>query len=367
MTRVLIAPFLFALTWSCVVALNGAALKSETAADSAVMSVMKLTKIQAIEGVHKGSFSRDGTRLALMDQNYVDVIEVAGGRKLSRIDVPEAILLAARFSPDGQSLATAYRLRMNGEQSLIKATVWDAASGREKITLAGVDRDWRRNVNDLAFSADGRLIASNLGGIARLWEVSTGKEVRRFVPETGPPDQEAERALLSPDGKWLAVYFISPNDRAYKVVRVWNVENGQQQQFESEIYLDWQFSADSRLLAMTAMVDRGKSSQRSVGEIWDVATAKRLNLIEPPRDWGSANTVAFSPDAKLLAIGGYKKFGVFSIESGELVASETHHRAGFFQDSELPSEVSDIEFSPDGTLLLTGGNDRTVKLWRITR
>ena len=29
---------------------------------------MKLTKIQAIEGVHKGSFSRDGTRLALMDQ-----------------------------------------------------------------------------------------------------------------------------------------------------------------------------------------------------------------------------------------------------------------------------------------------------------
>ena len=64
-------------------------------------------------------------------RNYVDVIEVARGRKLSRIDVPNAILLAARFSPDGQSLATAYRIRMNGGQSMIKATVWDAASGRE--------------------------------------------------------------------------------------------------------------------------------------------------------------------------------------------------------------------------------------------
>jgi WD40 repeat protein len=367
MTRVVVAPFLFALTWSCVVALNGAALKSETAAGNSGVSVMKLTKIQAIEGVHKGSFSRDGNRLALLGQNYVEVIEVAGGRKLSRIDVPDAILLAARFSPDGQSLATAYRLRMNGGQSLIKATVWDAASGREKITLAGVDRDWRRIVDDLAFSPDGRLLASNLGGIARFWEVATGKEARRFVPETGPQDQEAERTLLSPDGKWLAVYFISPNDREYKVVRLWNVENGQQQQFECEIYLDWQFSADSRLLAMTAMVDKGKSTQRSVGEIWDVVTAKRLKIIEPAREWRGVNTVAISPDAKLLAIGAYKKFGVFSIESGELLASETHHRAGFFQDSELPSEVSDIEFSPDGTLLLTGGNDRIVKLWRFTQ
>ena len=103
------------------------------------------------------------------------------------------------------------------------------------------------------------------------------------------------------------------HNRAYKVVRVWNVENGQQQQFESEIDLDWRFSADSRLLALTAMVDRGKSGQRSVGEIWDVTTAKRLKGIEPPREWRGVNTVAFSPDAKMLAIGGYKKFGVFSI------------------------------------------------------
>jgi len=38
-----------------------------------------------------------------------------------------------------------------------------------------------------------------------------------------------------------------------------------------------------------------------------------------------------------------------------------------FKDSDFPSQVNDIEFSPDGNLLLTGGNDHTVKLWRITR
>lgn len=363
MTRVFIAAFLLAFIGSGGIALNGERLMNETS----VKSAMRLKKIQAFEGVHKGSFSRDGTRLALMDQTYTDVVEVAGGRKLSRIVVPDGIFLAARLSPDMQSLATAYRIKTNTTQSLIKVTLWDAKSAREQITLAVVDNDWRRIVDDLSFSSDGRLFASNVGGIARLWEAATGKEVRRFVPETGSQDQQAERALLSPDGKWLAGYFISPKDRAYKVIHVWNLENGQHQQFESEIYLDWQFSADSRLLALTAITDKGKTTERSVGEIWDVVTGKRTKVIEVGREWRGAFTVAFSPDATLLAIGGYKKFGVFSIESGELLVSETHPRARFFQDSELPSEVNDIEFSPDGNLLLTGGNDHTIKLWRITK
>lgn len=366
MTKVVIVAFLFAFTGSCVTALNGERLPNRTSAESTITSNMRLKKIQTIEGVHKGSFSRDGTRLALMDQNHTDVIDVTSGRKLSSIVVPDGIFLAAKFSPDAQSLATAYRLGKNTGQSSIKATLWDATSGREKITLSVVDNDWRRIVDDLSFSPDGRLLASNLGGVARLWEVATGKEARRFVPDSGPQDQQAERALLSPDGKWFAAYYISPNERAYKVVHLWNLENGQHQQFESEIYLDWKFSADSRLLALTAIVDKGKRTERSLGEIWDVANARRVKAIELPREWRGAYTVAFSPDAKLLAIGGYKKFGIFSVETGELLVSETHHGGRFLQDSELPSEVNDIEFSPDGKLLLTGGNDITVKLWRIT-
>jgi WD40 repeat protein len=344
--------------------LNGEGVTHHTSAESTGMSARRLSKIQALDGVHQGSFSRDGTRLVIMDQNYVEVIEVAGGRPLSRIAVADAIFLTAKFSPDAQSVAAAYRTRERSGRTSIKATLWDAASGREKITMPAVDEDWRRSV-DLSFSPDGRLLASNLDGIARLWETATGKEVRRFVPESGPQDQQAERALLSPDGKWLAAYFISLNERAYHVVHVWNLQSGQQQQFESQIYLDWQFSADSRRLALTATVDKGKTTERSVAAVWDVATGTQVKVIEPPREWRAVYTVALSPDAKLLAIGGYKKFGIFSIESGELLLSETHHRAGLFQDSELPSQLSDIEFSPDGKLLLTGGNDTTVKLWRI--
>ena len=325
-----------------------------------------LKRVQTFSGFHRGSFSPDGRLLALVDGAHTDVVEAGSGRTLARLKKPNSSFLRARFLPDARSLATVYRVEDGAGRATVRVTFWDALSGREKLSLPAEDQDWRRVV-DLSFSSDGRLLGSNVGGIARLWEVSTGREVRRFVPEGGPPDQQAERALLSPDGKWLAAYFISPNERAYKMVRVWDLQTGRPQEFEADLYEDWEFSADSKLLALTAITDKGRPDERSVAEIWDASAGRRLQAIEVPREWRGAYTVAFAPDSGLLAVGGYKKFGVFSTDTGRLLASETHHGGGFWQDSEMPNQIERVEFSPDGKLLLTGGNDNTVKLWRVER
>ena len=178
---------------------------------------------------------------------------------------------------------------------------------------------------------------------------------------------EAERALLSPDGNLVVGYFRSQNEGGYKAVRIWNLTTAQTTQFQTEIYQEWKFSSDSRLLALTAITDGGKVNERSVAEIWDVQNGMRLMTIDVPSEWRGAYAVAVSPDSKLVAVGGYEKFGLFSIETGKLLVSETHHSTGFFQDSEMPNHLSHVEFSPDGKLLLTSGNDSTVKLWRMTR
>jgi WD40 repeat protein len=176
-----------------------------------------------------------------------------------------------------------------------------------------------------------------------------------------------EQALaLAPDGKLMAVYFSSPQG-ANNLVQINELASGNQRVFATEIYSEWSFSADSRFLALTAIADKGKSGEHSVAEIWEAGSARRVKVIEVPPEWRGAYALAFSPDSKLLAMGGYKKFGIFEIDTGKLLVSETHHRASLFQDSEMPNQVKHVEFSTDGNLLLSAGSDAVVKLWGVTR
>ena len=322
---------------------------------------MKLSRLQTFKDVHRGIFSPDGKRVALMGRMFVDIIETATARKLSRLEPGDATLLGIGFSPDERSFAIAYRID-GSAYTPIKVSIWDVASKQEKLILPVNDDDWRRTVDDLSFSPDGRLLASNVGGIARLWNVATGKEEQRFPPPKDFEGAEAERVLLSPNGETLAVYFNTP---AADAVVIWNLNTGQTKVLRTELYRDWRFSSDAKLLVLTALVHKGQPTEHSATEIWNVATGQREKVIEVPREWRGAYTVSFSPDSNLLAIGGYQKFGVFSVERGEVLVTQTHHRSGFFKDSELPSQLNRVEFSSDGKMLLSSGDDKTVQLWRL--
>jgi hypothetical protein len=69
------------------------------------------------------------------------------------------------------------------------------------------------------------------------------------------------------------------------------------------------------------------------------------------------NSVAFSPNGTLLATGSDgTTIKLWRVSDGAFVRTLAGHT----------SSVNSIAFSPDGTLLVSGSSDRTVRLWRVS-
>ncbi len=205
-------------------------------------------------------------------------------------------------------------------------------------------------------SYDGRLIwrDSESGAVVREGEAHA-KWIRKVV--------------ASHDGKWVA----SIADDM--VCRVWNAADGKlvhelrgheaktPQHFPSMLYA-CAFSADGTRLATA---DR-------VGHIvvWDVAEGKQLAAVETPvmYTWdpkqrihaiGGPRSVAFSPDGKLLAIGGMGQVGNIDHLEGkarvEIFDWQKGERTHEFPGDQFKGLVERLIFAPSGEWLLGLGGD----------
>ena len=93
------------------------------------------------------------------------------------------------WSPDSKRLATA------GVGGNVK--VWDAAGGRELLTMRGHSS----SVGSVVWNPDGtRLATASWDGTTKVWDVASGKELLTLRGHTG----KAKSVAWSPDGKRLA-------------------------------------------------------------------------------------------------------------------------------------------------------------------
>lgn len=166
--------------------------------------------IQAGSLVHSGSFSPDGSMLAVgcRGGGVVQVWSVADGQPMSPVLPHPREINHVEFSPRGDLLLTASR---DGS-----ARVWAVANWRQAYAPLRHDKE----VTVARFSPDGERIATaSIDGTARIWRTQTGE------PETEPmrhPGTATDLALTA-DGRLLT----GSQDRSGKgTARVWNFAAG---------------------------------------------------------------------------------------------------------------------------------------------
>jgi RNA polymerase sigma factor (sigma-70 family) len=218
-------------------------------------------------------------------------------------------------------------------------------------------------IEAISLAPDGRsLAASSQDGTVRLWDVATGRELRRFPwrDRSSVSVAELRSVALSPDGKVLATG-ISPEG----VVRLWNPATGKQlRQLESPY--PWlgrvAFSPDGKTVAAV--------SNRHRIALWDTATGRLLHELDGGEEKLTfAAPIAFAPDGRTLASGGLGE----SLRLWDLKTGKEKRR--FLVQPPLPKEKTEspfysglmraVAFSPDGRYLASAAQDSPVRLWDV--
>jgi RNA polymerase sigma factor (sigma-70 family) len=144
------------------------------------------------------TFTPDGKQVAVTLMGHaIQLIDVETG-KVVRTFAPGAAASACVFSADGKLMATG---GYEQEKGVYFARLWEVATGKELRRFA-IGYELNRPVGALAFSHDGTKLAgaSWRDGRLRLFEVATGKELHVF-PKIG---EDIRGIAFAPDGKTVA-------------------------------------------------------------------------------------------------------------------------------------------------------------------
>jgi WD40 repeat protein len=279
--------------------------------------------------------SPDGTLLAVGRQDGTVRLRNIGTRnEVAKLPGHKGWPWERGFSRDGKLLAVVSGAW--GQPGEVK--LWDVASGKAIRSLEPGEGDPRQYAG-CAFSLDGSTLAvGGRGGVCR-WDVKTG---RPLEPLTGHLGQVFD-VRYSPDGKTLLT---AGEDHT---ARLWDAATGKEQAVlgEHRYAPAIAFAADARALGVA--ISRSYDGEFT---FWATDTGKRIRTIAHPS--GQPNGLAYSPDGKTLALGGYDGLAVWDLDANK---EKSHF--------EPPGPVYSVAFSPNGKLLASASFGGTAKLWDI--
>jgi WD40 repeat protein len=235
------------------------------------------------------------------------------------------------FSPDGSTLASG-----SGDKTVI---LWDLVNRRKGATLRGHSAC----VNSLAFSPDGSTLATaSSDRTVLLWDLANNRVRSTLLGHKA----EVTAVAFGPDGRTLAS---ASRDGQ---IKLWDVAAGTvRTTIEGRHGMVWDlvFTPDGTALAAGVFV--------TGVTLWDVSTGQ---LKEKRRAWHkseSASAASILGNATLaLARGQDGTISLQDCRGGGILGSLGGHQGA----------VRCMAFSPGGTMLASGGRDKSVRIWNVS-
>lgn len=210
-----------------------------------------------------------------------------------------------------------------------------------------IQRGHRAAVRAVAYSPDGQFLATgSRDNTIKLWQLSTGREIRTFIGHLNPVNTVA----FDPTGQWLA------SGSSDNSIIIWEVATGRISQHitgHQKRVTSLNFSEDGLRLAS------GGWDRKAF--IWDVGTGEKVGeyKCDPSTSVGVGTQVLFSKDGKKLITGNDDgKIVIYDIEAQ--LPEDTLRNISPSSCGGCPSFIS---LDEKGNELLTASRRGPVTLW----